>query len=469
MDFEIITYVDGEEPECLEEVIATFTRHWDSNFSDIGNLSFYEPINFKTNDEYKSLPKVLKKVSSIRNPDIYFYCKTIEREIGGIEITVHSPDGSNVEKRYPFIWASRKNNTNAFIASPYMKVRPNGSMNKLPHRHSQRNLDLLSEWDFENNTTIQQIVPTINLQEQIDKLPDNIRDHMLTWEDYAIFLSSYLAYIISSSDKALNNLNEIKNKLRNLATACKGNTKYTSPSTFIEHQNRWIQIYNSRPDSGHWERGEGQFDSIDGRLMFTLDQIDFLDPSNKPDSFEFWLPQMSRSHAWIKEQEQRGYGSKRLRNIIIELKKFCTVKFMEDLTDDDIILLKENPTLTLERLDWDNNIYSVLELLNGHQPSDIAKKGLKSPSRQLIRDLTNIFNRQDLYLSTHRIYFDECINDFVEKINLLPDNSSVLAPRLYRDLFNDETINKSVQIKFGAECTKDELLALRQLHRYKAR
>ena len=50
-------------------------------------------------------------------------------------------------------------------------------------------------------------------------------------------------------------------------------TRQTEASSLLKLKDRWIQVYNTRPDSGHWERGEGQFDSIDGRIMFTLDEI----------------------------------------------------------------------------------------------------------------------------------------------------------------------------------------------------
>ena len=84
-------------------------------------------------------------------------------------------------------------------------------------------------------------------------------------------------------------------------------TRSTEASTLLKQPDRWIQVYNARPDSGHWERGEGQFDSIDGRLMFTIDEIYFLDAIQRPTIFEFWLPQLVSVHPWILEQQLRGF------------------------------------------------------------------------------------------------------------------------------------------------------------------
>jgi hypothetical protein len=120
---------------------------------------------------------------SVRNPDVYFAEATRAVELGGVEITVHSPDGANVEKRYPFVWVARREGINAFVACPYSKVRPGGETNRLPYRHSHRNSEFLGEWkpsEYEEGA-LQQIVPVRELQGDASRLPGPLQRYILDW------------------------------------------------------------------------------------------------------------------------------------------------------------------------------------------------------------------------------------------------------------------------------------------------
>ncbi|GGO67262.1 hypothetical protein [Bowmanella pacifica] len=464
----ITIFVDGDEPECLEVIVDEWLNIWRHDYSSFPELSFKGPINVKKQKEIEKLPFPLNEIAAIRNPDIFFYCENIGKVIGGIEITVHSPDGSNVEKRYPFIWASKKYGVNGFIATPYSKVRPNGSINRLPNRHSQRNLDILhnaEEYVNAGQAVLQQIVPTNELQVDDEAVPSTVKKFMFNWKDYAEFFAHYLANQISPNTGSQQKVGRTFEKLKSLANSCCQNTGHTEANTLKVQGDRWIQVYNTRPDSGHWERGEGQFDSIDGRLMFTLDQIDYTPSELKPKSFECWFPQLSREHAWVSEQRDRGYKSKRFKNIMVELRGSCNIKFLEDLSNDDIKLLQDNPSLTLERLDWDNNLFKVSDLIHGKSVSSIASKGLKSTPKPVVAAIEEILNIQNLYLCTFRVYYPNWKIEFINLISQIPADSTVLVPRVLKELLDKDEIRSDIKLKFAADCTKHELMAIRQIHR----
>jgi hypothetical protein len=460
-------YVDGNEPDCLEQIKDFFIIRWSELYKSIGVISFLPCVNVKEKSGFEQLPDELKQAFLIRNPDVFFVAEVNGRILilGGIEITVHSPDGSNVEKRYPFIWCGRRFGFNAFIACPYMKTRPGGQQNKLPNRHSKRNLDFINAWqnDLTINNSLQQIVPINELQENIQIAEGILKHKLLEWKSFSDFFCDYLALLLGS--KQAQKLLEGSVKIfESLVRACLQASKFTEPSSFIDAGgDRWIQVYNTRPDSGHWERGEGQFDSIDGRLMFTLDQAELNEGANK--LIEFWLPQFSKKHPWVIEQISRNYGSKRFRNINQILNAFITIKFAEDLTEEDLVILLDNPSLTLERLDWPSDVYNVYELLSGENASVIARKGLKNPSKDLVSAISNLLSDKSLFLSTHRLYGPNWRSDLENKLSLLPKGATIIIPRIPSNWMNNLVNPNTLKVIFADECTKIQLLALRQLHR----
>lgn len=459
-------FVDGYESDFLDEIKHQWQARWAANYSKLGLLAFDDPINVKERSGLSKLPPRIQEAFLIRNPDIFFVASVVGTEIvlGGIEITVHSPDGSNVEKRYPFIWSGRQFGFSAFIVCPYMKVRPNGSINRLPNRHSCRNLDFIAEWKEKqfSGAEIQQILPLKELQEDYSQAVKFIGQELFTWSDLSSYFCDLLALKCGSTG-ADPKISIFVEKMKTLALACKSVTRFTSPSTFLEIGNRWIQIYNTRPDSGHWERGEGQFDSIDGRLMFTLDGAALNKSTHK---LEFWMPQLSRKHPWIVEQIERDHGSKRLRNIVKILNQDMAVKFSDDLTTDDIKILQSNPGLTLERLDWNTGFYNLNALIGNAEPAVVAKAGLKSPSAAVTNEISALLSNKLIYLSTHRIYEENWQSLLQQGLEALPPNSTLLVPRIPRAQLKDFVSPKHVNFVFAEECTKTQLMALRQLHRY---
>ncbi|WP_419210339.1 hypothetical protein ABRP32_01090 [Providencia manganoxydans] len=463
---QIDIFTDGEESHFLDDIVLPWLERWKHDYSFLGEIKFNTPVNVKTRHGFFMLTPMLRQAFEIRNPDLFFVANINGNAVplGGIEITAHSPDGSNVEKRYPFLWAGRKYGFSAFIVSPYMKSRANGQTNKLPNRHSERNIDFLQEWDRKKSliAPLQQILPIKELQDNYSSITSLLGQDLPNLTSLAEYFCNFLAENIKDNSSSTK-IPTFVDKMYKLATACKRVTRYTPPSSFIEQGNRWIQIYNTRPDSGHWERGEGQFDSIDGRLMFTLDEAEI---KGLTKSLEFWMPQLSKKHAWIIEQAERDHGSKRLRNIVKVLSQYMTVKFSDDLSFDDITLLQSNPRLTLERLDWPSGIFSIIDLLNGEKPTKVARTGLKSPNEYTITEIHKILESTNTYISTHRIYVPDWNLSFVKDILSIPDGSTIIAPRIPKSQIHIWPNNFGQRsVVFAEECTKYQLMAIRQLHR----
>jgi hypothetical protein len=283
----------------------------------------------------------------------------------------------------------------------------------------------------------------------------------MNWSDLAGYFCDLLAEQVKSGSSE-KHLSDFVDEIYQLANACKSVTRFTKPTSFIEKGNRWIQIYNTRPDSGHWERGEGQFDSIDGRLMFTLDEAEI---KGLAKSVEFWMPQLSKKHAWIVEQVERDHGSKRLRNIVKVLSTYMIVKFADDLTADDLTILQQNPGLTLERLDWQSGLIHLTALLGKGSPATVARAGLKSPSAQTVTGIQKVLESKITFISTHRLYEAGWEAAFVKAISETPSDSIILAPRIPKSQLTDPSKFGLRQIVFAEDCTKSQLMAIRQLHR----
>ncbi|TON15435.1 hypothetical protein CGH61_24085 [Vibrio parahaemolyticus] len=196
--------------------------------------------------------------------------------------------------------------------------------------------------------------------------------------------------------------------------------------------------------------------------MFTLDGM----TNNSNKKLEFWMPQLSKKHPWISEQVERNYGSKRFRNINVVLSNDVEVKYLEDLNDDDLGILRTNQRLTLERKDWKSDLYKVKDLIEGGDLNNISRRGLKNPSNETLNGIYEFLNDESLYLSTHRVYESNWENDFIRAIDSLPSGMTIIAPRLNREQLTTFEIRGDVNIIFAEECSKIQLMSLRQLHRY---
>jgi hypothetical protein len=289
---------------------------------------------------------------------------------------------------------------------------------------------------------------------------------MLSWADLGSFFAHSLAARIlkgRNGELARTALEQFKIRLMKLAVACMGNTRDTDASSLIKAEKKWIQIYNTRPDSGHWERGEGQFDSIDGRLMFTLDEIDTM--TNPPRSFEFWLPQMVSTHPWISEQRSRGFTSKRLRNIMVVLADSCTTRFADQLTLADWNLLQRNSRLLLERLDWRREVYRVRDLVPPGREREIARSGIARAPVATLEAIEELLRSKNLYFSADRPYNPGYASRLSDSLALLPAKSTVLIPRIPRGMLSEVRASDTICVLAAEDMTKGHLLMLRQLHR----
>ncbi|MDT7543613.1 MAG: hypothetical protein QOE33_3517 [Acidobacteriota bacterium] len=482
MNLKIVVYQDGDnETDELNIIRDAWGKTWAKVYNKYASISFdHNIVNVKAESPSIALPTKLKVIAAIRNPDIYFYESTNKIELGGVEITTHSPDGSNIEKRYPYIWISRKLGVNAFIATPYSKTRPprgatgRVATNRLPHRLSKRNIVFAREWDpdSEGNSVICQILPIIELQGgSLVNVEEPIKTLMFGLDDLGSFFAHLLASkILPKSARAFakNELRILRLRMLLLAHACTAATTDTEASTLLRvNADHWIQIYNTRPDTGHWERGEGQFDSIDGRLMFTLDGISLLPVQHRPKRFECWLPQMTSRHPWIVEQIERGFGSKRLRNILQVINDQCVTKFANDLSDKDWLLLQNTTeqSLLLEREDWKPGLYKVTELVAPKERASVARIGLEKGSKKLSGEMETLLGNQNLYFSTHRAYKKGWASELRVLLSQLPSDAEVLIPRIPGKLL---PFLSKVRCKVIAaeSCTKNHLLLLRQLHKH---
>ncbi|WP_368231491.1 hypothetical protein [Aeromonas sp. s3] len=462
---EIDIFVDGEETYHLEDFRQFWVNIWGQKYLNLGPIRFNNPVNVKEKSGFDSLPQDLKVAFEIRNPDIFFVASIGNNKValGSIEITVHSPDGSNVEKRYPCIWAGRKIGFTSFVVCPYMKSRRGGQVNKLPNRHSVRNIDFINEWKREKSpkAALHQIIPLEELQDDLSAAYALLKMPLMNWQRLAGYFCDLLAENIKPGSSA-NRIETFIEELQKLASACKSVTRYTKPSSFMEDGGRWIQIYNTRPDSGHWERGEGQFDSIDGRLMFTLDDAEI---KGIKTPIEFWMPQLSKRHPWVMEQVERDHGSKRFRNIVKVLGNYITVKFSDDLTHADLQTLQRNPGLTLERLDWKSGILKIADLLGNSNPEKIARAGLKSPSSNVLDAIQKILSSNTTFISTHRLYEADWESTLIKEINLTPKGSTIIVPRIPKSQLTGQSKFNEREVIFAEDCTKWQLMAIRQLHR----
>lgn len=474
MILEIDSYIDGESiPHGYEPICAAWKVVWAAHYEGRATLRFRRPKNIKMEAERVDLPKHLAAIERVRNPDMYFVEATQLIELGGVEVTDHSPDGSNIEKRYPYLWISRQVGVDAFVATPYLKGRPTGQANRFPHRHATRNLEFLSRWQPNTGRgTIQQLLPVRDLQASTAKIPTSLQRHLASWRQLGAFFAHRLAEQAlggSAARAAQTALEEFRTEWLALANECKANTTHTEPSTLYRDGERWIQVYNLRPDSGHWERGEGQFDSIDGRLMFTLDEIELLPPSKRPKRFEFWMPQFAHGHAWAAEQRERGFGSKRFRNVCVTLPRLSkipfVVRFADELRKEDWEILRREQTLTLERLDAAPGVYRITDLVPARERASAARRGLKGKAAAVLEGIERLLGDPALYLSTHRAYNTGWEDDLTDAASRLSRASVILAPRLPAAMLAAVRSRVSCRIVPAEECDKLQLLALRQVHR----
>jgi hypothetical protein len=441
---------------------------WAQGYSSLGPLAFGEPRNLKDPTVFASLPPASQAAAEVRNPDLLFVAAEGSVELGGLEVTDHSPDGSNIEKRYPFLWAARRSRLFAAVLTPYQKRRPTGAINRLPHRAARRNLKVAEEWEEDQDgASLTQILPLSSFQSGLGKVPDPVRRELWDLSEVGALFAHRLALAVakgSEETRAKANLADAKRRLIALHSACQAATKNTSASTLFVDAERVIQTYNARPESGHWERGEGQFDSIDGRLMVTLDDLELFEPELSTKPFEFWLPQLARGHPWIKEQEIRGFKSKRLRNILVTLDGLVQTRFSDELTQRDWEILQQNPRLCLERDDrWLAGLYRVGEAFAATDLTAIAGTGLARVPAGRKAEIASVLAEESLFYGSFRCYQPTWREQLEGALGRVPSGSTVLLPRIPKVMAPAPPA--AVIVKFAEDCTKAELMALRQLHR----
>lgn len=470
MDDSAISYIErfsdgANEHPGESDILHYFHSRWDKKYRDrLGEVAFLPHVDLK---RQTSGHPDLDAAARVRNPDLFYWLRD-KGPLLGLEITTHSPDGSNIDKRYPFLWASRSRGFHAFVLTPYAKMRSGGAVNRLPGRAAHHNNRLAGLWDTQNpKSRVQQILPIKELDPSgAAGLPDTLSDLLWTWERVGVFLADTTAQLLGDANDAdvTSGLYEAKEALRNLAQACMSQARYVQPATLLKTASRWIQTYNARPETGWWERGEGQLDSIDGRVMFTLDDIELLPEKERPERMEFWMPSMTSRHPWIVEQESAGFGSKRLRNLIqllpsTDLAVDYVMKFSDQLSADDWRVLASHPRLLLERLDAPAAEYELNVMVEDAEVERFAADC--SSSRSLKSQIVQLLRNDGYYFSTSRPY------DAVWQANLesrLALNAAkVYLPRIPRSRIRETGIQ--AQLVAAEDVPKALLLVIRQLHR----
>lgn len=476
---QVSVFTDGENRSILQDKIEQAAiDEWNSCYALIlGEITFLPAVNMKIASNINVLGKDIQYLMNIRNPDLLYVLKSTSQIIGGIEITDHSPDGSNADKRYPFLWASKRVKAHGFIVCPHSKQRPIKSgrttpqINRFPFRHASRNIRLLSNLRDDPFKAIQQILPVQELQANDVVLGGNLEALLPSVTILGRYFAHITAAIIDPAMKEIGKkaLYNIINTLLSFSKECIRNTTRVDPSSLYidKERRRWVFLYNSRPDSGHWERGEGQFDSIDGRIMFALDEIEFLAPNDKPQKIELWMPQISSQHPWILEQISNEYGSKRFRNIMVILAKDIEVKFSDNLTENDWYILEKNQSLTLERADWDLGIFNLHDYYDLDQAEIVATFGEYSLSKALTKATTAFLATPNIFYATYRAYTPHWRDLFIAAISTIDFKGvSVLLPRIPKAMLCNIPPTHAKIIP-AEECTKAQLIALRQVYKYK--
>jgi hypothetical protein len=201
--------------------------------------------------------------------------------------------------------------------------------------------------------------------------------------------------------------------------------------------------------------------------MFALDEIKFLPDSEKPKNVELWLPQMVFDHPWIKEQISNNYGSKRFRNLMKVLHDSLKVRFAEELSAYDWEILRNNPSLVLERSDWANGIFDLHQYYKEENIDQVATFGEYGLSHSIVEQIIKVLQTPRLYYATYRGYssnwYEELKNELL-KIDM--DDSVVLLPRIPKVLI-ETLINFKGKLMAAEDCGKAELMALRQIYKYK--
>ncbi len=468
---QVQVYTDGSNtPHQWDPIRRSWVEVWASLYQrTLGRLAFVAPANLKDPMVLQALPRRSRRAVDVRNPDLLFVCPSLNLELGGIEITAHSPDGSNIEKRYPFAWAARREQLWAIIATPYEKHRPGGQVNRLPHRTARRNRALAAEWDPQDPlSALVQILPLRSLADRPDKVDEQIQQLQMDWPDLGTLMAHRLALAAGATGAeyatACAGLIDAKRRLLALHQRAAWLTSLTMPSTLMLLDDRVVQTYNCRPESGHWERGEGQFDSIDGRLMTTLDDLALFDAESAGKPFEFWLPQLVRGHAWVAEQEARSFPSKRFRNVMVTLAPLVVTRFADDLSPDDWRLLQEHPRMCLERDDrWKPDVYRVTDAVGLIDRDRVAGDGLSKVPATTRSEIRTLLDDDDLLYSSHRAYIGGWKDDLRAAIVGMPKHATVIVPRIPEHLLSD--LGSPARIVGAEGCSRLQLMMLRQLHR----
>lgn len=469
---DIQPYVDGGNQAAGKSVLeAAFARKWSADYAGrYGPLRFLDDIDLKRN---LSGHRTLDDAAAVRNPDLFYWANGYG-DVGGVEITTHSPDGSNIEKRYPFVWAARRSSLCAFVATPYLKQRSGGQVNRLPHRHATHNQNLLSEWSPNRiSSGLQQLLPVSSLMGVGDlaMVPTTLRAALWDWDRLGEFFANRTAAVVSGGkdSQALLELQAAHTSLQRLVSLCRANTSHTSASTLHRVGNRWIQLYNCRPDTGWWERGEGQFDSIDGRLMFTLDEIEMLPAASRPTSLELWLPQMTSQHPWILEQHALGFGTKRFRNLAVVLPAApglsvtFALRYGDQLTNSDWAVLTAHPSLTLERLVARPHLFHLAAAVPSHMVNKVAADAARTVADAA--SMLTLLARSDVWISTTRAYVPGWQTALQSSILQVKATGTVYVPRVPQHLLNSISTGPGVTLRGGEHCGRPLLLVLRWLYR----
>jgi hypothetical protein len=240
------------------------------------NLHVTSIYSMKTNDVHRS--KNVEEIVSYRAPDLLIEMKSPDKKqyevIIAVERTTHSPDGSNIEKRYPLTYICRKKNVSSLTVVPLYKQRIQGQTNRIPSRFAdfffQESMNFLKTPDRSRWPAL--LIPYKNYTPNKDLIIGGrvLNIDTLTFSDDWIseFISNRIVLQIDPGEKtARSRITKQLLKIQNVMQTIVKAGKIVKART-VNEDDGLIVVANLLPETGWWDRGTGQFDSIDGRFFF---------------------------------------------------------------------------------------------------------------------------------------------------------------------------------------------------------
>jgi hypothetical protein len=107
------------------------------------------------------------------------------------------------------------------------------------------------------------------------------------------------------------------------------------------------------------------------------------------------------------------------------------------------------------------------QLTSGRDIAQLARKSLRNPSDEILRQIEAILSEDRLAFSTHRPYGSSWKSNLQDGAARLSSSWRLLVPRIPSIMLDFLQTNDEIECSIipADRCSKAELMALRQLHR----